>query len=347
MHNNRRAKENLTLALDESGATAIFIAVIFFVICGFVSLAVDLGNIVRVRAEVQRTADAAALAGAAGLLPYTNPGSNSTPYWVAGTTKAQTMISNAANKADNLQFGAAEGTVDYGYWLFNPPAGYVQTLPKARPTTASYAPVPAIKVTLSRNVSLYLAPLVGVTSPKTVSAQAIAILPEAYKTTGNTTIGVPPIAVAWDTVYNMVGGTAQIDVLEQDIKPQSNKGIAGWINLNGGNSVPSVRIDTDMVADLTGIATGSKVYLVPGTKATLTDTITAGQTIIVPVVQDVEQKVWVPIIEWAAFKVDSVGANSMTGHFVTQWFDPTFRPTAYIPNVVIGVVAGTPKLVSP
>ena len=50
---------------------------IFFVLCGFVGLVVDYGNMVRVRAEVQRTADAAALAGATGLIPYTSTGPNS------------------------------------------------------------------------------------------------------------------------------------------------------------------------------------------------------------------------------------------------------------------------------
>ena len=180
-------------------------------------LVVDYGNMVRVRAELQRTADAAALAGAAGLLPYTNPGATTqTPNWANAVAKAHTMISNTANKADNLQFATADGTVAYGYWLLSPPAGYVQTLPKARPTTAAYLPEPAIKVTLSRNVSLYLAPLVGVTNPKTVSATATAILPEAYKITK-----LPPIAVAWDVVYNTVGGTVVVDVDEQDIKIQS------------------------------------------------------------------------------------------------------------------------------
>ena len=212
MH-NRRAKQKLTLALDESGATAIFIAFIFFVLCGFVALAVDLGNMIRVRAEVQRTADAAALAGVTGLVPYTGPAPNQTPNWANGVTKAHTMISNVANKADNLQFTVTDGTVDYGYWLLTPPTGYVQTLPTARPTTAAYLPEPAIKVTLSRNVTLYFAPLIGVSSPKTVSATAIAILPEAYATTG-----IPPVAVSWDTVYNIIGGSVQIDVLEQDIK---------------------------------------------------------------------------------------------------------------------------------
>jgi hypothetical protein len=183
--------------------------------------------------------------------------------------------------------------------------------------------------------------LIGVSSPRPVSAAAIAILPEAYQTSG-----VPPVAVSWDTIYNTVGGTVQIDVVEQDIKPQSNKGIAGWFNLNGGNDVPSVRIDTPLIADPAGIAAGSNLYLVPGTKATLMDYISVGQTIVVPVVQDVVKQGWEPIIGWGAFKVDSLSANSMTGSFVNQFFDPNVRPVPYTDGT-IGGVAGTPKLVSP
>ena len=344
MHNNRRALNKFTLPRDESGAVAVYFLLIFSVLCGFGGLAVDYGNLVRVRAEVQRTADAAALAGAAGLLPYTNPGSNSTPNWTNAVTKAKTMLSNVANKADNQQFAADDGTVTYGYWLLAPPTSYVQTLPTARPTTAAYLPEPAIKVTLSKNVSLYLAPLVGVSTPKTVSATGIAILPEGYGTSG-----IPPVAVSWDTVYNpdpTNPGTYIIDVLEQDVKPQSNKGVAGWININGGNSVPSVRIDANMVADPSGVATGSLVYAVPGTKATLTDYMAVGDTIVVPVVQDVSKMEWMPILEWAAFKINAISANSMTGHFVTPWFDPNVKPVPYT-GATIGEVSGTPKIVSP
>jgi Flp pilus assembly protein TadG len=344
MHNNRKALNKFTLPRDESGAVAVYYLLIFTVLCGFGGLAVDYGNLVRVRAEVQRTADAAALAGAAGLVPYTGTAPTQTPNWTGAITKAQTLVSNVANKADSLPFAAGEGAVDYGYWLLAPPTGSTQTLPKARPTTAAYLPEPAIQVSLNRNVSLYLAPLVGVTSPKTVSATATAILPEGYGTSG-----IPPVAVSWDTVYNpdpTHPGTYIIDVLEQDVKPQSNKGVAGWININGGNSVPSVRIDANMVADPSGVATGSLVYAVPGTKATLTDYMAIGDTIVIPVVQDVSKMEWMPILEWAAFKIDAMSANSMTGHFVTPWFDPNVKPVPYT-GATIGTVAGTPKLVSP
>jgi Flp pilus assembly protein TadG len=334
MDNNRRAKKKLTLALGESGAVAVYFVLIFGVLCGFLALAVDIASLVRVRAELQRTADAGALAGAAGLVPYINPGPNQTPNWLQGQAKAHTMISNAANKAANLQFTTTDGTVDYGYWLLSPPTGYVQTLPKARPTTAAYLPEPTIKVTLSRNVTLSFAPLIGVSNPRTVSATAAAILPEAYKVTN-----LPPIAVSWDVAYNTIGGTVVVDADEQDLKIQSQKGLAGWFNLNGGNSVPSVRFSGPLTS------TTTQIYLVPGSKATLTDLIAEGETIVVTVVDQVDDKVWRPILGFAAFKIDSLGSNRMTGHFVNQYFDPHVVPFAG--TGAISGVGGTPKLVSP
>ena len=335
-----RTKQKLTLLSNESGATAIFFALTLSVLCGFVALAFDVGHMVMVRSELQRTADAAALAAVTGLVPYT--GSPQTPAWASGVAKAHTLISNPANLADNLQFTSDEGTVDYGYWLLSPPADYVQTLPKARPTTAAYLPQPAISVTVSRQVTLSFAPIVGVTNPRTVSAKAIAILPEIYGVTG-----LPPIAFAWDVVYNIVNGNTVVDASEQDIKIQSNKGLAGWFNLDGGNSVPSVRIAAPQIAQPDGITGGSRLYMVPGTKATLTNLVTQGSTVVLPVIQNnFSQKSYYPIIGWAAFQVDSLGSNTMTGHFVTQYFDPNIDPDAR-PNPTALFVSGTPHLVAP
>ena len=161
-----RMKQKLTIALGESGAVAIVIALTFAVLCGFVALAVDIGHLLMVKAELQRTADAAVLAGVAGLVPYTGSVSDPTPYWANGVTQAHKIISEAANQADNLIFNDTDGVVVYGYWLLSPPTGYVQTLPTARPTTAAYRPEPAISVTLNRDVTLYFAPLIGVYWPK-------------------------------------------------------------------------------------------------------------------------------------------------------------------------------------
>ena len=340
MMHNRRAKKKLALPLDESGAVAVFVAITFIVLCGFVSLALDLGHIVMVKGELQRTADAAALAGVMGLLPYTNPGvGTQTPNWLQGQSKAHGIINNAANVADDSRFSTTEGTVSYGYWSLTPPAGHAQLPLPIVPPPAANLPEPAVNVTLSRNLTLYLAPLVGIPSPKTVSATATAILPEAFEDTK-----IPPLAVSYDTVFNNVGGTVQIDISEQDFKVQSNGGIAGWFNQSGDNSVPSVRIDTPLI---TGITTGTQLYLVPGTKATLTNYMANGATIVVPIVQEVSQKVWKPVIGFAAFKIDpdGLGSNSITGHFVGQYFDPNV--TLIAGSGIISSVAGTPKLVGP
>jgi Flp pilus assembly protein TadG len=334
----------LTLAHDESGAAVIVCAIALVALCGFVALALDFGHFVMAKAELQRTADAAALAGATGLVPYINPGpTTQTPNWVQAQQKAHTIINNAANQADNYTFSITDGTVLYGYWFLQPPTGYVQPPLSTIPTPSAYLAEPAVNVTLSRNITLYFAPVIGVSSPITVSAAATAILPAAYQTTG-----IPPLAMDYNTVYNNVGGTVEIDILTQDIKIQSNGGIAGWFNLDGGNSVPSVRIAVQMIADSSGLSTNSQVYLVPGTKATLTDYMTNGGTIVVPVVQDVSQKIWAPIIGWAAFQIDpnGLGSNSITGHFVDQYFDPNVSPVAATQGI-IGAVGGTPKLVSP
>jgi Flp pilus assembly protein TadG len=334
-----RAKPKLTLAFDESGATAIFFVLTLSLLCGFVALAFDLGHMFMVRAELQRTADAAALAGVTGLIPYTGSAPTQTPAWASGVTKAHNLISNPKNLADNVQFTTTDGTVDYGYWLLKPPAGYVQTLPKARPTTAAYWPEPAITVTVSRQVTLSFAPVIGVTNPRTVSATAIAILPELYGITG-----LPPIGVAWDVVHNTVGGTMVIDASEQDIKIQSNAGLAGWFNLNGDNSVGAV--SNNVFTAGTGTGT-TPIYMSPGAKATLTDYITQGSTFILPVIQnDFKQNTWYPIIGWAAFTVDTLGANSMTGHFVDNYVDPKVGPNSR-PDPATPFVSGTPKLVSP
>jgi hypothetical protein len=336
--NNKRTKKKLTLALDESGATAIVIGVVLTALSGFVALGFDIGHIIMVRAELQRTADAAALAGVTGLVPYNNPGPSQMPNWIQGQAKAHTIINQSANNADNQTFSITDGTVLPGYWLLNPPTGYVQPpLPTVCPSTPAYLPEPAIHVTLSRNVTLYLAPIIGVPSSKIVSASATAVLPECYSTTN-----IPPIALDPDTVYNVnPSGQLIIDVGEQDVKPQSNKGFASWFNLSGGNDVPSVRINTPLTS------AQDQVYLLPGTKATLTDFITEGETIVLPVVSDILTKGWQDIIQWAAFKVDHLDANSMHGHFVEQYFDPNVLPTTGTPSILPSAVSATPKLVGP
>jgi Flp pilus assembly protein TadG len=338
-----------TLARDESGGVAVTFALALTALCGFMALALDLGHMVKVRAELQRTADAAALAGAMGLAPYTGSTPNLTPNWTNATTKAHSVINDVANLTDGQRFSLTDGTIICGYWYLEAPSGYTQPINNTtRPTTtAAYVPEPAVTVTLSRNVTLSLAPLIGISSPRSVSATATAILPEVYTIIGPN--GHPPIAVSKDTVFNNVSGTLVIDITDQDIKIQSNKGEAGWFNWDGGNSVPDVlegtKLTTEEVTDPV-TNTYHQIYLSPGTKATLTGLVPESQVIVLPIVETVEKKEWRDIIGFAGFKVETLDSNSMTGHFVSKYYDPNVKPTA-IPDTLppSQMVWGTPKLV--
>ncbi|MBU4232446.1 MAG: pilus assembly protein TadG-related protein [Desulfobacterales bacterium] len=341
MHNTR-AHKNLTLALDESGASAVIVAIVLTVICGFVGLAFDVGHMVMVKAELQRTADAGALAGAAGLAPYNNPGPNETPNWVQGQLRAQALVNNAYNKANYQQFSIPVDAVKPGYWCLTPPTDYVQSppsppLPTVCPINSAYLPLPAITMTLSRDVTLYLAPIFGISNPKTMSATATAILPKCYSTTN-----IPPIALDPDTVFDIgPDATIFIDLSDQDIQPFSNKGKASWFNLDGTNDVPTVRINRPLTT------MDDRLWMVPGTDATLLRTfVHVGDTIIMPVVENVEKCTYQKIVDWVAFKVEQADANSMKGKFLPLYFDPNVIPTAGTPTLPSGVM-GTPKLVSP
>lgn len=64
----RGSRARTSLATDQRGAIAVFVAVGLAVFIGIAALAVDMGMLMTARSEAQRTADGAALAGAASLI---------------------------------------------------------------------------------------------------------------------------------------------------------------------------------------------------------------------------------------------------------------------------------------
>ena len=63
------------------------VAIAFAALCGFGALAFDIGHMVMVKAELQRTADAAALAGARSFAPYAGSGTSQHPTGLMGKVK--------------------------------------------------------------------------------------------------------------------------------------------------------------------------------------------------------------------------------------------------------------------
>jgi Flp pilus assembly protein TadG len=131
--------------IEEGQSLAIF-ALILTVLCGFVALSVDVGNLVLTKSELQKAADAGALAGVRDLTPS----------------------SEAAAIATGIQLATANGS----------PVSNAEIID---PTTIGYKPDPdisgvpmAIRVTCSETVENYFAQIIGI-STADVSADATAV----------------------------------------------------------------------------------------------------------------------------------------------------------------------------
>ena len=129
-------------------------------LCGFAALALDIGHMISVKAELQKAADAGAPSGATFLMPYV--GAPAAPNWISAQNKAtQTAL---LNRSDNQPITDCE--VQYGYWNLQ-----TKTLQSAGiiPTTSN---LPAVQVTIRKAtgsnggpIQLSLAPIIGVIPP--------------------------------------------------------------------------------------------------------------------------------------------------------------------------------------
>ncbi len=155
--------------VDQSGAMGLMIAFIMVVLLAFAALAIDYGYMSMVQGELQKAADAGALAGASAL------GSSNNPAWSSGTAQATSFVQQ--NKAAGQLL--ADCQVDYGYW------SKLSHVLQASTITPQQTDVPAIQVTIVKSsgknggpVQLLFAPIFGVNTFN-LSARAVAMLKPA------------------------------------------------------------------------------------------------------------------------------------------------------------------------
>jgi hypothetical protein len=102
--------------MDQSGATAVFVAIVLFLLVGFAALAVDVGHLLVGRNELQNAADAGALAGARFLYDEdgtaVNEGANQIAYDAATANKSEKVA------VDVFWTGGNDGDVQRGHWSF-------------------------------------------------------------------------------------------------------------------------------------------------------------------------------------------------------------------------------------
>ena len=171
MRTGRRRKQR--------GAVAITVAVFMIFLLGTAALAIDIGNLMVARNELQNAADAAALAGAGCLKPRSEC-SNSTAtqpdFTTASTTASTFSTSSTTNRVQGAYVQAS--TVSTGYWnATGTPYGL-----EALPFTPGANDLPAVQVTIRKDgsdangsVAGFLSSVFGVNILK-ASAVATAVL---------------------------------------------------------------------------------------------------------------------------------------------------------------------------
>jgi hypothetical protein len=193
----------------ERGATAVIVAIVLAVLCGFVALSLDVGHLLSVRGELQNGADAAAMAGAK-RLNGTNLDSE--------LAKARAEAENYARNHPTDIYDVEPTTIELGAWVggtdcpdgSGPPSaqqdGY-SFCPISGNTEQDAANVKAVRVVTKRTgtpgatgggeVPLAFGSFVG-KSQQEVSAEAIAV------TGGPCGQGCPdlPIAIRAGCLYD-------------------------------------------------------------------------------------------------------------------------------------------------
>lgn len=122
----------------ERGVVSILFALLLPLLLGFGALAVDYPYLWVTRAQMQTTADAAAMAGGRYL------GEGGTPNWTTATAQAQAML--ASNLVDGKVI--TDASIQTGYWDTSGNHLGLQLLPM----TPAKTDVPAIRVSISRSI---------------------------------------------------------------------------------------------------------------------------------------------------------------------------------------------------
>jgi Flp pilus assembly protein TadG len=320
----------------QRGSVAVVTAVSLVSLLGFAALAIDIGNLLVSRNELQNAADAAALAGAPCLFQRAQCGNTTAkePDWTTATQKA---VSFATATTSNAVQGSAikVAQTGSGYWNITGAPGTLQGVP----FTPGANDLPAISVTITKSaanangsIPVFLASILGVTSLSASAAATAAVSRPGYVGPG----GLFPIAISkclydnyWDSSTNspkLATSTAPISgqtvnqtpnspyVFQVSSAYQANGCEAGqWTTLTSQqNDVPFVRgLIAGQNTDTLGIGSQPGAYIQPGEKNTLFDAVESCSADgdhsceykTVPVVSNVSGSGYKPVVAFACVRI--------------------------------------------
>jgi Flp pilus assembly protein TadG len=330
-----------SLAADQSGVSAVIAAIVIVVVIGFAALALDVGHLVDVKAELQKASEAGALAGARALALSMDGTEIVTDWqWQNGKDKAVSMVQQ--NFADTLSL--ADFTVDNveaGFWDLNwtQATAPVHLLGYTNP--AAFVPsnnqVAAVKVTIakSKGGSGSSAPVVAsfasVWGINSMEAKASAVAMISPPTT------IPyssawPFALPWTWVEQ-----------HWDDKPPLSFGVAANQHVDSGGQWTSFKSQENGATYINGlilgtdtsdsISLGDNIFIQTGERASIYNTVLdncVGQTRYIPVVPDnFPNNDFSPVLAYVPFQVTEVIGSgkdpTVIGHFRPGWVDPNAR----------------------
>jgi hypothetical protein len=291
---------------DQSGAMVVTAALVIALLLAVAALAVDYGHMAWVQNELQKAAEAGALAGAKAAVPYT--GTPPQPNWLwAQTVAAQTV---RLNRAD-AQF-LTDCQVQAGYWSLT-----AKTL-QSTAIIPIATDVPAIQVGVAKTaglnsgpLQLLFAPIFGVNTFD-LAAQAVAIISFP---TGEPPGAMFPLAVA-QTIVNQFWN--QDPPVSFRVGSGSENG--QWTSFKVDNNSASYVKGLINNGNPTALKLQDNIYIQPGVKASNYGNAApyVGRTVVLALVNaDMTSKTFTPVLGFVAFNIEAVfqGAKYIQGHF--------------------------------
>ncbi len=321
------------------GAVAVIAGLAMASLVALSGLVYDVGHLTIVKTELQRAADAAALAGARALASYNTPNTQLSPiYWNNASPAAWSAL--AANRVDGLQL--SEAVIEVGYWNLE------QKIMQATSITPTVRDVPAVRVTLRKAagenggpVPLIFGPLYG-RDTANLTVQSLAALPGGP---GGVNVGdCFPLAVPETFVRDHWNSRYSFKIYSDYHTDNGGQ----WTSfLTDENNVPYIRNLIDY-GNPDALRIGDEIYIQPGTKASLYGYAASkvGQVVMIVVVaDDFLTHEYTPIKGFVAFYVEATnqGEKWIQGHFEKDYVAPQVPPSPEAP--FFGTYAGAPKLV--
>jgi Flp pilus assembly protein TadG len=231
---------------EERGASSVMVAVSLVAILGMGALAVDLGYVMSTRSEVQKAADASALAAASRLVQlYNEQSGNLTEAEMAAAAIQAANQWSQSNTASNTSLTIAASDVQLGVW--NPTA-------KTFTLGGAADEINAVKITMRRDattngpISLFFGSVVGVGTVN-VSAGAVSW----FGSVGSVGEGV----VTLPLLVNQEAYVRGDDLLTFHADSEDNSGWSTFFDPGGGNNlvisyatgeipIPSVKVGDEL-----------------------------------------------------------------------------------------------------